>query len=153
MKNTIRIKVCGKTYNVVSEETPVYTEKLAASLDSKINSILKASPSLSITDAAVLASLEAYDELSKARVNSENIRSQIKGYVDEAAKAKSETDNCRKTIIELENKVKALEDELEKRTVVKPMADDEVVSAKDLIANEIDAALKSPVYPDSNDRK
>ena len=89
MKNTIRIKVCGKTYNVVSEETPVYTEKLAASLDSKINSILKASPSLSITDAAVLASLEAYDELSKARVNIENIRSQIKGYVDEAARAKS----------------------------------------------------------------
>ncbi|MBR1562210.1 MAG: cell division protein ZapA, partial [Ruminococcus sp.] len=134
MKNTIRIKVCGKTYNVVSEETPVYTEKLAASLDSKITAILKASPSLSITDAAVLASLEAYDELSKARVNIENIRSQIKGYVDEAAKAKSETDSCRKTIIELENKVKALEDELEKRTVVKPMADDEVVSAKDLIA-------------------
>lgn len=153
MKNTIRIKVCGKTYNVVSEETPVYTEKLAASLDSKITAILKASPSLSITDAAVLASLEAYDELSKARVNIENIRSQIKGYVDEAAKAKSETDSCRKTNIELENKVKALEDELEKRTVVKPMADDEVVSAKDLIANEIDAALKSPVYPDSNDRK
>ena len=151
MKNTIRIKVCGKTYNVVSEESQVYTEKLAAALDSKLNSILKASPSLSITDAAVLASLEAYDELSKARVNIENIRSQIKGYVDESARAKAESDSCRRQIAELQSQVKALEDELEKRTVVKRLPDDEVVSAKDLIANEIDAALKSPVYPDRNE--
>ena len=75
MKNTISIKVCSKTYNVVTEESQVYTEKIAALLDQKLNSILKASPSLSVADAAVLASLEAYDELTKARTTIENIRS------------------------------------------------------------------------------
>ncbi|MBR1422328.1 MAG: cell division protein ZapA [Ruminococcus sp.] len=148
MKNKLKIKVFGRNYTLVSEETQVYTDKLASALDNKLRQILKASPSLSITDAAVLASLEAYDELSKARSNIENIRSQIKGYVDDAARSKNDADNCRKRIFELERQVKSLEDELEKRTVVKRVPDDEVINAKDLISQEIDAALKSPVYPD-----
>lgn len=151
MKNTISIKVCSKTYNVVTEESQVYTEKIAALLDQKLGSILKASPSLSIADAAVLASLEAYDELTKARTTIENIRSQIKGYVDESAKAKSDLDNSRKKVFELERQIKALEDELEKRTVVKRAPDEEMISAKDLLSRQIDEAIKSPVHPDRKD--
>ncbi len=148
MKDKLKIKVFGRNYTLMSDETQAYTDKIASTLDNKLRQILKANPSLSITDAAVLASLEAYDELTKARSNIENIRSQIKGYVDEASRSKNDADNCRKRIFELERQVKALEDELEKRTVVKRAPDEEIVNAKDLISQEIDAALKSPVYPD-----
>ena len=99
----------------------------------------------------MLASLEAYDELTKARTTIENIRSQIKGYVDESAKAKNDLDNSRKKVFELERQVKALEDELEKRTVVKRAPDEEMISAKDLLSQQIDEAIKSPVHPDRKD--
>ena len=74
MKNKLKVNIYNRTYNLLSEESQEYTNKLALVINSKIKGMMKAIPSLSVQDAAVLTALDCLDELSKANQNIENIR-------------------------------------------------------------------------------
>ena len=101
----------------------------------------------SVQDAAVLTALDCLDELSKANQNIENIRTQIKDYVDDAGRARSQADEAQKEIRELQAKVHDLEEQLEARTVVKREPEDEVINANELLSQEIKNAIERPVHP------
>ena len=124
MKNKLKVNIYNRTYNLLSEESQEYTNKLALVINSKIKGMMKAIPSLSVQDAAVLTALDCLDELSKANQNIENIRTQIKDYVDDAGRARSQADEAQKEIRELQAKVHDLEEQLEARTVVKREPED-----------------------------
>ena len=105
MKNKLKVNIYNRTYNLLSEESQEYTNKLALVINAKIKGMMKAIPSLSVQDAAVLTALDCLDELSKANQNIENIRTQIKDYVDDAGRARSQADEAQKEIRELQAKV------------------------------------------------
>lgn len=90
--NTVRMNICGVDYTIKTEDDPSYVEALGAALDDRISRVLKASPFVSMTQAAVLTALEYADEAKKANDVSDNLRSQLKEYLEDAAKAKSERD-------------------------------------------------------------
>ena len=90
-KNKVSLTIAGSEYVVVSEEEPAYTEELASEVDAKISAILKSS-NLSITQAAILAALDFADEAKKQKAAADNLRSQLKEYLEDAAKAKGERD-------------------------------------------------------------
>jgi cell division protein ZapA len=117
MKNKLKVNICHKEYTLMSEETQEYTNKLALSVDNRIMSISKRSPSLSTVDAAVLTALDYADELEKANQNIENIRSQIKDYVDDASRARSQSDDAQREIRALKERIERLEKELKEKTV------------------------------------
>ena len=57
------------------------------------------------TDAAVLTAANIADELFKAQAASEQLRSQIKGYLDEANKAQSEVSELKREVFRLQQRL------------------------------------------------
>ncbi len=90
-RNTHKIKIAGEDYLVTSEEAPEYMDALAHDIDLKMASILKGGK-LSTTQAAVLVALEYADVSKKNTASTDNLRAQLKDYLEDAAKAKSERD-------------------------------------------------------------
>ena len=57
------------------------------------------------TDAAILTAANIADELCKAQAASEQLRSQIKGYLDEAGKAQAEVSELKREIFRLQQRL------------------------------------------------
>jgi cell division protein ZapA len=148
MGTTYKVSIYNKEYTLSGEEGKDYTTKLAKTLDGKIREMKTKHPVLSVTDCAVLTALDCLDELVKANQNIENIRSQIKDYVDDAGRARNQANSSQREINTLKEKVAALEKELSERTNYAVSDDDtEPVSAEDILSQDIREAIAKPVEP------
>lgn len=103
MANRINVSICGDDYTFMAEESPAYMQKVAAIVDAKMSEIMS-SGRVSRMDAAVLAAVNLADELLKQQSSAENLRSQLKGYLDDMNKAKSELSECRRELVKLQQK-------------------------------------------------
>ena len=101
----VNVTICGEEYTLMAEESPSYMQKVAAMVDARMNSVM-ASGRISRLDAAILAATNIADELLKQQNSTENLRSQLKGYLDEANKAKSELSECRRELVKLKQQKK-----------------------------------------------
>lgn len=104
MENRITVSICGTDYTFMAEESPSYMQKVAALVDSKMGEIL-AGGKINRVDAAVLAAANIADELLKEQAACENLRNQLKDYLDEANKAKNEASDLRRELFKLQQKV------------------------------------------------
>ena len=103
MANRVVVSICGDEYTFVAEEAPSYVQKVGTYVNDKMNEILSASK-VGRTDAAVLTAAKITDELFKAQATAEQLRAQIKGYLDEANKAQSEVSELKREIFRLQQK-------------------------------------------------
>ncbi len=90
-RTTHKLKIAGEEYRIVSDEAPEYMQELAHEIDIKMSNILKGNR-VSTTQAAVLIALQYADEAKKNSGASDNLRKQLKEYLEDAAQAKSERD-------------------------------------------------------------
>ncbi len=97
-KNRVKLNIAGVDYTIVTDDSPEYTMELGADLDEKIRRALKENSYLSVTQAAVLAALEYADSYKKSEESADNLRSQIRGYVEDYNRAKLETEVARKEV-------------------------------------------------------
>lgn len=104
MENRITVSICGTDYTFTAEESPSYMQKVAALVDSRMGEILK-SGRINRVDAAVLAAANIADDLLKEQASAENLRSQLKDYLDEANKAKAEASDLRREIFKLQQRL------------------------------------------------
>ncbi len=104
MANRITVSICGGDYTLLAEENPSYMQKVAALVDGKMSEIM-ASGRVSRTDAAVQAAANLADELLKQQASTESLRSQLKGYLDDANKAKNELSECKREVIKLQQRL------------------------------------------------
>ena len=104
MENRITVSICGTDYTFTAEESPSYMQKVAALVDTRMGDILK-SGRINRVDAAVLAAANIADELFKEQAVSENLRNQLKDYLDEANKAKAEASDLRREIFKLQQRL------------------------------------------------
>lgn len=102
MDHRVTVTICGNEYTFVAEEDSTYVEKVAAYVDQKMTDILE-STKAGQTDAAVLTAANIADELFKALEIAENLRSQLKEYLDEASKSKNEISELKREIFKLQN--------------------------------------------------
>ena len=105
MENSVSVSICGMQYTFLSEENPSYMEKVAALVDVKMEEILSGGR-INQMDAAILTAVNLADEMIKQQGNAENLRAQLKGYLDEANKAKSELSECRRELVKLKQQKK-----------------------------------------------
>ena len=110
--NKIKVNICGKEYSLKTAENASYVLNLAAELESKINNMVNSGNGVSVQTAAILIALSAMDDANKANQSVDNIRTQIKQYVDEAAKAMLERDEAIKDKESLKSKLSGLENDL-----------------------------------------
>ena len=97
MANRITVSICGEDYTLVAEESTAYMEQVAALVDKKMKEVI-AGVKLGRNDAAVLAAVNLADELLKNEQSAENLRRQVKSYLDEAAQAKSEVSDLKRQL-------------------------------------------------------
>ena len=101
MANKVTVTISGTEYTLVSEESPSYMQKVATLVDDKMTDIMAAGR-VSRMDAAVLAAANLADELLKQQAAAENLRRQLKGYLDDASKAKAELGECKRQLLKLQ---------------------------------------------------
>ena len=97
MANRITVSICGEDYTLVAEESTAYMEQVAALADKKMKEVI-AGVKVGRNDAAVLAAVNLADELLKNEQSAENLRRQVKSYLDEAAQAKSEVSDLKRQL-------------------------------------------------------
>jgi cell division protein ZapA len=97
MANRITVSICGEDYTLVAEESTAYMEQVAALVDKKMKEVI-AGVKVGRNDAAVLAAVNLADELLKNEQSAENLRRQVKSYLDEAAQAKSEVSDLKRQL-------------------------------------------------------
>jgi len=104
MESKVTVNIGGTDYTLKAEENPAYMQKVAALVDSKMGEF--SGSGLSRVDAAVLTALNIADELLKQQNNTENLRSQLKGYLDDANRAKSELSECKRELVKLQQQLR-----------------------------------------------
>ena len=107
----VRLNICGSSYVVNTSESEDYMKNLADRLNLDMNELMASSNSVSITTAAVMTALNYRDELEKASGSADNMRRQIKDYLEDAASAKMAAEEARRENASLKRRV----DELERR--------------------------------------
>ena len=102
MKNKITVSIAGQEYTMVAAEGEDYVRRVAAHVDSQMREVLSQGR-LSQADGAVQAAMNIADQYFKGQEAAENLRRQIKEYLEEATKLKMELSEAKREIFKLQN--------------------------------------------------
>ena len=103
MANRVTMTICGQDYTLVADESAAYMQKVGALVDEKMTELMD-SARVSRYDAAVLAAINLADELYKQQEGGENLRRQLKTYLDEATAAKNEASELRRQLFKAQQR-------------------------------------------------
>ena len=82
-------------------------QRVGSYVDGKMREIMDTAK-VGRVNAAVLTSVNIADELMKSQETAEQLRGQIKGYADEAARAQSEVSELKREVFRLQQKLERL---------------------------------------------
>ena len=105
MKNRVTVTIAGQEYTLVATEEEGYVEKVAQHVDAQMKQVLDGAR-ISLVDGAVLTAVNIADEYFKEVEASENLRRQLKEYLEEATKLKMELSEAKREIFKLQNQKK-----------------------------------------------
>jgi cell division protein ZapA len=114
-KNRVSLKIGGVSYTIVSEDSPEYVEELGEFVDNEIRNIQSSNPSLSTMQCAVLVALDQADSCKKATASADNLRAQIKDYLEDSARARMEVEVARREIERLNREISNLRERMNNR--------------------------------------
>jgi len=112
MKNRIEITLGGLPYTITTTDSPEYTQRVAEHVDAAIRAITSSSKEFSLMQATALAALNICDEHLKAVASAENLRTQMKSYMDEAARTRVECVEAKRENAMLQEEVKRLKSKM-----------------------------------------
>ena len=92
--NRVKLMICGSDYALSTDESPENMGDLAGRVERAMQELL-VNPRISLSMAAVLVALEQADTAEKALRASDNLRAQMKEYLDDNARARMEADRLR----------------------------------------------------------
>lgn len=110
--NKVKVMICGKEYSLQTDETPEYVLGLSRQLNRRIDTLVSSSDNISTNAATALVAISYMDELEKANANIDNIRTQIKDYVDEAGRARLEREDALKQVADLKIEIESLKNDI-----------------------------------------
>ena len=103
MRNHITVTIAGQEYTIVAAEEENYVRRVAGHVDTKVQEVLS-SGRASLVESVVLAALNIADEYYKEQEASENLRRQLKEYLEEGTKLKMELSEAKREIFKLQNR-------------------------------------------------
>lgn len=112
MKNKIKLNIAGSEYVISSDEDEKYVRELGDEVDRKIHETLKSNTRISTTVAAVLVALGYCDEAKKSAASADNLRLQVKEYLEDAARARMEADTLRRQKDHLSDELQKLRERM-----------------------------------------
>ena len=104
----LKLSIAGETYAISTDDDPEYMTGIAEEVDEQIREILQSSGRVSITQAATLTALDYADRFRKSEATCENLRSQIKSYLEDAARSRTDAEIARRENERLQKELAAL---------------------------------------------
>ena len=99
-KNKVKVRIAGEEFVIMAAESDEYIRRVASYVDSKVADI-RANARIPLMDAIVLASCNLTDDYFKSQESVENLRMQLKGYIDDIARLRAELNDARREIARL----------------------------------------------------
>lgn len=103
MSNRVTVTIDERSYTLIAAEEEAYVQKVAAYVDSQVKSVIQGSK-VSSVDGVTLAAVNIADQYFKETATSENLRRQLKEYLEEGAKQKLEISELKREIFKLQNR-------------------------------------------------
>lgn len=111
-KNRIKLNICGCECAISSEDSENYIRSVGDEVQKAINGIMDRNERISVTMAAILSALSYCDDAHRASSSAENLRSQIKDYLEDSSKARLEAEESRREIERLKREIQTLRSRL-----------------------------------------
>lgn len=103
--NTVKLCICGTNYYISTAEDPEYVAKLGEYISNIVEHMMQQNSNLSMTKALLLCCMDTLDELNRTNTGAENLRSQIKDYLEDASRSRSEVTELRKELDRLKKEL------------------------------------------------
>ncbi len=103
MKNKVTVTIADQQYTLIADQDAAAVERIAAHVNTRVTEVMNGSH-LSLADGAILASMNIAEEYFKEMEANENLRRQLKDYLEEGAKVKQELSEAKREIFRLQNK-------------------------------------------------
>ncbi len=112
MNNRVKLTIRGASFYISTDESAEYTEELGRKIDSRLAELLDSGLHISMSQAVVLVALEMADSLTKSEKEVEALRGQMKEYLEDSAKAKSERDYYKRELDRIRTEAKFKNDQI-----------------------------------------
>ena len=89
-RNRIRLNICGAEFALTSDDSESYIHAIAEEVEAGITEMVEKNPHISITTAGIISALNYCDAQHKAEDAADNLRSQIKDYLEDSSRARTE---------------------------------------------------------------
>lgn len=90
-------------YAITTDQDPAYVAGLVQEIDTMVQTFIRDSKA-SMNEALLLCALSSMDDKKKAEAGADNLREQVKGYVDEANQARQEAQELRRELERLKSR-------------------------------------------------
>ena len=104
MTNRITVAIGSQSYTLLSEEDPSYVHAIAVEVNQELSQVTEHSH-LSTADAAILTAVNLTDKYFKEREAADNLRRQLKEYLDEGSRLKNELSDLKREIFRLQRQL------------------------------------------------
>ncbi|MBC8532649.1 cell division protein ZapA [Yeguia hominis] len=133
-KQKVKLNICGLDCVVATDEREEDVREAAKVVEQAINGIIEQNSRASITLAAIVTALSYYDDMRRAVQSADNLRSQIKNYLEDASRARLEADEARREIERMKKEIKVLRSRLSGGAVPNAENGDDAPSAPEAAA-------------------
>lgn len=107
-KIKVRLNICGTECTLTSEDNETYVLALGDEVEKSIQSIMSKNDRVSLTLAAIITALSFCDDSKKATATADNLRSQIKDYLEDSSRSRLEADEARREIERMKQEIQTL---------------------------------------------
>ena len=112
MTNKVRLNICGSEYTFTTDEPEGYIQELGAQLDAEMRNLMNSDDRITLVMAAVMTALVKADAANKAEETADNLRAQMKDYLDDNARYRQAADSSHREIERLRREMQDLQKKL-----------------------------------------
>ncbi|HEX3016611.1 MAG TPA: cell division protein ZapA [Caproicibacter sp.] len=97
-KNRIRLNICGCECALCSDDSENYIRSIGDEVQKAIDDIMAKNERVSVTLAAIYTALSYCDDSHKAASSADNLRAQIKNYLEDSSHARMDSEESRREL-------------------------------------------------------
>jgi cell division protein ZapA len=105
-KCKVKVNICGLDYILSSDDSETHVKTIVGEVSEHIDNIMQSNDKLSVPMAATLAALDFCDIAKKATCSADNLREQIKNYIEDMARSKKELEETKRELEKLRSEIK-----------------------------------------------
>lgn len=139
-KNRVKLNICDTECVVASDDEEAYVRSIGNEVEKAIHSITEKNERVSLTMAALITALSYCDDAHKAASGADNLRSQIKDYLEDSSRSRMEAEEARREIERMKREIQTLRARLSDKDI--PEA-----ANNDSGASKPDSAQSRPIAP------